>query len=80
MATQAPAAKRGGLSFTLLGAVLAILGFGVVFVIGASGGGGSKAGAAPAATAPVLIAAHDIQARETLLETSVTVAKFAESN
>ena len=75
MATQAPSAKRGGLSFTLLGAVLAILGFGVVFVIGASGGG-SKTGAAPAATAPVLIAAHDIQARETLLETSVTVAKF----
>lgn len=76
MATQVPSSKRGGMSFTVLGAVLAVLGFGVVLLLGSLGGGGSKAGAAPAATAPVLIAAHDIQAREALLESSVVVGKF----
>ena len=76
MATQAPTARSGGMSFTILGAVLAVVGFGVVFLLGSLQGGGSKAPAA-AATVPVLVAADNISFRQALTAKDVTVVKYA---
>ena len=64
------------MSFTLLGLVLAALGFGVVFLLGATSGSRGGAPAAAAATSPVLVASKDIQPREALAASSVTVAKY----
>lgn len=73
MASQAPSA-RGGMSFTILGAVLAVLGFGVVFLLGSLQG--NKAGAsAPAATVPIVVAAANIGFRQQLTVKDVTIKK-----
>ena len=65
------------MSFTLLGLVLAALGFGVVFLIGSTSGSRGGGTAAPAAaSSPVLVATRDIQAREALTASSVKVKMF----
>lgn len=64
------------MSFTILGAVLAVLGFGIVFLLGSLQGGSKSGSAAPAATVPVLVAAGPINFRQQLTGKEVTVAKF----
>lgn len=64
------------MSFTILGAVLAVLGFGVVFLLGSLQSGNKCGGAAPVATVPVLVASSPISFRQQLTGKEVTIAKF----
>lgn len=72
-----PAQKpRSGRTYTLLGAVLAILGFGMVILFTTLTGGKGGGGGAAAATAPVVVAARDISLRTPLTADDVKLVKY----
>jgi Flp pilus assembly protein CpaB len=82
VAAQAPATSlkaRSGRPYTLLGVVLAVLGFGVVLLFGVLTGGGSHT-AAPASQVDVILAARDISARAPIGSGDVIVGKYASTD
>ena len=79
MATQS--SRRPGLSFTVIGIVLAVIGFGIVLLISSLNSGGAKAPAAVAADQmDVLVAASDISFREAMAPNLVKVAKYSKAD
>jgi len=76
--SAAPTAKpKSGRPYTLLGLVLAVLGFGMVILFTTLTGGKSPSGAPAAAQSPVLVAARDISIRTPLAADDIKVVKFA---
>ncbi len=75
-AAQPPVKSRSGRPFTLLGIVLAVLGFGMVILFTTLTGGKGPA-ASTAAQAPVVVAARDISLRTPLAADDVKVVKMA---
>jgi Flp pilus assembly protein CpaB len=81
VAAQAPASSlkaRSGRPYTVLGVVLAALGFGVVLLFGFLTGGSHSA--APSSQVDVILAARDISARAPLTPTDVVVGKYSSSD
>ena len=71
--------RNGGLIFTILGVVLALVGFGAALFFGFLGGAG--AGKAVAVySVPVVVASKDIAARVTLTPQDLTVKKMADAD
>jgi Flp pilus assembly protein CpaB len=68
---------RPGFNYTILGAVLALLGFGAVVLFGVLASGGSKEGPAAGPLQPVVVAARDIPIRTPISDKDLTVAKYA---
>lgn len=76
MATSAiPARNRSGLPFTILGVVLAVIGFGAV-VIFATVSGGARV-VTTGVQRDVVVASHDIDIRTTIAPTDVTITKMS---
>jgi Flp pilus assembly protein CpaB len=81
VAAQAPATSlkaRSGRPYTILGVVLALVGFGVVVLFGVLTGGSHSN--APAGQADVVVAARDVPARAPLALGDVVVGKYATSD
>jgi len=65
------------MSFTILGIVLAILGFGLVLLVGTVASGKAVGSVGGGATTDVVVAANDVAIRTPLQATDVKVARFA---
>jgi Flp pilus assembly protein CpaB len=77
--TAAPQKRSSGFIFTVIGVVLALVGFGAAMFFGVLGGaGGGKAVALY--SVPVVVASKDIAARVTLTPADLTVHKMAEED
>jgi Flp pilus assembly protein CpaB len=79
MAIAQPQQKSGrsGMPYTILGGVLAVIGFGAVLVFMNLGGGHSNSAGATGPQVDVLVASQDIGIRTPVTASLVTVQKFA---
>jgi len=82
MAIAQPQQKSGrsGMPYTILGGVLAVIGFGAVLLFVNLGGGHSNASGSSGAQVDVLVAAQDIGIRTPITSSVLTVRKFAASD
>ena len=83
MAVPAPSATlkaRAGRPYTLIGIVLAVLGFGVVLLFGLMTGGRGGGGGASVVQTDVVVAARDISLRTPIAAGDVVVARYASTN
>jgi Flp pilus assembly protein CpaB len=71
--------RSGGFIFTIVGVVLALVGFGAALFFGFLGGGGTDKALA-VYSVPVVVASKDIAARVTLAPADLTVLKMAEQD
>ncbi len=68
------------MTFTILGVVLAVLGFGLVLLVGTVANGKSVGSAGGGAQMDVVVAANDLAIRTPLQATDVKVARFSSSD
>lgn len=78
MAVQATSLKaRSGRPYTLLGIVLAVLGFGVVLLFGIFSGAGGHAPAVVSGQSEVIVASRDISARTSIAPADLSVSHYS---